>query len=187
MELMETIRSRRTVRNFKPDMVPQDVLDDIFEAATWAPSQRNCQPWEFVRVGPKARAELLTLLAAKVDQMLAAPDVPEPKRRAMLSLKNDFGGAPFMVAVLSRPPEEPLDSAENTASVAAAVQNMCLAAWGHGVGAVWLSVGAAPPAAGILKVPEGHSVVALLAMGYPEQVPPAMPREPYTARMREVP
>lgn len=92
-----------------------------------------------------------------------------------------------MVAVLSRAPHEPLDTVENPAGAAAAVQNMCLAAWDHGIGSVWLSVGAAPPSRQILGVPEGAQVVALLAMGYPKVVPPAPPREPALARLREVP
>jgi nitroreductase len=138
-------------------------------------------------VGTQARKKLLALLQAKAEELLADPDLPEPKRQSILALKEDFGGAPYMVAVLSRPAAEPLEVVENPVSAAAAVQNMCLAAWSHGVGSVWLSVGAAPPSKGILSVEEGASVVALLAFGYPEVVPPAPPREPYKGRLREVP
>jgi len=176
MELSEAIKGRRTVRKFKSDPIPQAVLDGIYEAAMWAPSHGNTQPWDFVVVGRRARAKLLALLQKKADELLADPNLPAPKRQGLLALKEDFGGAPYMVAVLSRPGQEPLDAVENPASVAAAVQNMCLAAWGKGVGSVWLSVGAAPPSRAILSVPEGASVVALLALGYPEAVPPAPPR-----------
>jgi nitroreductase len=187
MEAMELIKSRRTIRNFKPDPVPQEVLDQVFEAGTWAPSHGNAQPWEFVVVGPDARARLLGMLQMKVDQMLAEPDVPEPRRQNLLSLRDDFGGAPYMVAVVARPPEDDLQKLENLTTVGAAVQNMCLAAWDQGVGAVWLSVGSAPPARSILQVEEGATVVALLAMGYPESVPEAPPREPASSRTREIP
>jgi nitroreductase len=187
METLEALRDRRTVRSFKPDQVPQEVLDTIFEAAMWAPSHANAQPWEFVIVGPQARARLLALLQAKADQLLADPGLPEPKRRGLTLLRDDFGGAPFMVAVVSRPPAEDLERLENPLSTAAAVQNMCLAAWDAGIGSVWLSVGAAPPARPILGIEEGASVVALLAMGYPEEVPPAPPRDAHTSHVREVP
>jgi nitroreductase len=187
VETLEAIKGRRTVRNFKPDPVPGDIIDTIFEAAMWAPSHGNSQPWEFVVVGPEARGRLLVLLQAKVAELLADPDLPPPKRRNLEILRENFGGAPFLVAVVSRPATEDLEKLENPLSTAGAVQNMCLAAWDAGVGAVWLSMGAAPPARPILALEEGASVVALLAMGYPAEVPPAPAREPHTKHLREVP
>jgi len=187
MEILECIKSRRTIRRFKPDPIPPQVMDGIFEAAMWAPSPANAQPWDFLVVGPQARGKILTLLQTKAKELLAAPDIPEPKRKAVESLMADFGGAPYMVAVVSRPGAEPMEKLEYPLSAAAAVQNLCLAAWAQNIGSVWLSVGAAPPVRPILGVDEGASVVALLALGYPEVVPPAMPREDYRTHMKEVP
>ena len=179
MDVLEAIKGRRTIRKFKKDPIAQEQLDEIFEAAMWAPSHGNTQPWEFVVVGPKARARLLAMVQTKVDELLAAPDVPEPKRKGLLSLRDDFGGAPYMVAVVSRPGVEPLEIVENPECTSAAVQNMCLAAWARGIGAIWLSVGAAPPSRGILQIQEGAQVIALLALGYPDFVPPPpAPRPP---------
>jgi nitroreductase len=187
MEVLEAIRGRRTVRKFKPNPIPQAVLDEIFEAAMWAPSHANVQPWEFVLVGPVARAKLRSVFQTKADELLATLDLPEPKRRSLMALREDFGGAPTMVAVVSRAGTEPLESIENPASTACAVQNISLAAWSHGIGSVWLSLGAAPPAKPILGVAAEASVVALLALGQPEAVPPSPPRESYQTRLRSVP
>jgi len=187
MEMLEHIKARRTVRTFKPDGIPQQVQKVIFEAAMWAPSHANAQPWDFVVVGPETRGRLLAMFQKKAEELLAEPDLPAKKRKNIEALRKDFGGAPFMVAVLSRPGEEPLQKLENPLSTATAVQNMCLAAWEQGVGSVWLSLGAAPPARAILEVPEGASVVALLAFGYPAETPPAPPREEYTSHLRELP
>jgi nitroreductase len=187
MDVLEAIRARRTIRKFKPDPIPEPVLADIYEAAMWAPSHGNTQPWEFVVVGPQARARLLALFQVKADEALATPDLPEPRRRGLLALKENFGGAPYMVGVVSRAGHEALEAVENPASTAAAAHNMCLAAWSHGVGAVWLSLGAAPPTKGILAVEQDASVVALLALGYPELVPPPPPREAPGGRIRSVP
>jgi len=187
VEIPDHLKQRRTVRKFKADPIPAQVLDAILEAAMWAPSHANLQPWEFVVVGPQARARLLDLFRAKADELLADPGLPPPKRAGIAALREDFGGAPFMVAVVSRPPAEDLQRIENPLSAAAAVQNLCLAAWDLGVGSVWLSVGASPPARSILGIREGESVVALLAMGYPAEIPPAPPREPYQAHLREIP
>lgn len=187
MEISDHLKQRRTVRKFKVDPIPPQVLDGIFEAAMWAPSHANLQPWEFVIVGRQSRARLLDVFRAKADELLADPDLPPAKRAGITALREDFGGAPFMVAVVSRPPADDLQRIENPLSAAAAVQNLCLTAWAAGIGAVWLSVGASPPARSILGIKDGESVVALLALGYPAEVPPAPPREPYTAHLREIP
>jgi len=187
MEIIENIKARRTIRRFKPDPVPPPVLDAIFEAAMWAPSPANMQPWDFYVVGPQARAKILALFKVKGAEFLSDPETPEPKRKAIEALMADFGGAPYMVAVVCRPDSEPMLQHENTLSVATAVQNMCLAAWAHDIGSIWLSVGAAPPVKPILGVEEGASVVALLALGYPEAIPPAPPREDYRTHVKEVP
>ncbi len=186
MDMLAHLKQRRTVRSFKPDPIPDHVVNTILEAGMWAPSHGNAQPWDFVLIGPDARARLLVLLQAKADELLADPDLPPPRRKGLTSLREDFGGAPLLAAVVSRPGSEPLEKAENPLSAAAAVQNMSLAAWDAGVGSVWLSLGAAPPARAILGVPEGAAVVALLAMGYPGEVPPPPPRDPVSSHLRRV-
>lgn len=186
MDMLAHLKQRRTVRSFKPDPIPEHVLNSILEAGMWAPSHGNAQPWEFVLIGPGARARLLAMLRAKADELLADPELPPPRRRGILSLREDFGGAPLMVAVLSRAGSEPLEQVENPLSAAAAVQNMTLTAWDAGVGSVWLSLGAAPPARAVLGAPEGSTVVAILAMGYPKEVPPAPPRDPVSEHLRRV-
>lgn len=187
MEMMEHIKARRTIRKFKQTPIPQEALDSIFDAAMWAPSHANAQPWDFVVVGPQARAKLLAVFQVKVNELLADPNLPPPRRKGLEALRDDFGGAPTMVAVLCRDGVEPIEKLENPLSTACAVQNMCLAAWSHGIGSIWLSLGAAPPARVILQVPEGSSVIALLALGYPADVPPAPPREDFHKRVRQLP
>jgi len=187
MEILDHLKQRRTVRKFRPDPIPQDTLDVLLEAAMWAPSHANLQPWDFVVIGPQARARLLELFRVKADELLADPDLPPPRRAGITALREDFGGAALMVAVVSRPPADDLQRVENPLSAAAAVQNLCLAAWDAGIGAVWLSFGVAPPVRSILKVEEGASVVALLAMGYPADVPPAPPRDAVSDHLRVIP
>ena len=187
MQTIEHLRARRTVRQFKADPIPDTVLDTVFEAAMWAPSHANQQPWDFLVLGPETRAKLLRIYRAKAEELLSDPELPPKKRANLTVLKEDFGGAPFMVAVVSRAPEEDLQRIENPLSAAAAVQNMCLAAWDAGVGAVWLSLGVAPPARSILGIEPEQSVVTLLAMGYPAEVPPPPPRDSHTEHLRRLP
>ena len=50
MELLEAIRTRRAIRRFKKEPVPPDLIEKLLEAARWAPSSVNSQPWEFIVV-----------------------------------------------------------------------------------------------------------------------------------------
>jgi len=45
---LELVKKRRSIRLFKPDAVPDEYIDKIIEAARWAPSGANVQPWEFL-------------------------------------------------------------------------------------------------------------------------------------------
>ena len=47
MELLEAIKSRRSIRAFKPDQVPKEILTELLDVARWSPSSANTQPWEF--------------------------------------------------------------------------------------------------------------------------------------------
>ncbi len=187
MDIMDAIHSRRTIHAFKHDPIPDDTLSAILEAATWAPSHKNEQPWRFARVGAETRAKLLGMLQMKVKELLADEDVAPPVRKNYESLANDFGGAPVMIAVYAQGGEDPLHTQENQLATACAVQNLTLAAWAKGVGAVWLTVGSVPPAKPVLQAGDGETVVALLALGYPDQQPPALPRTPWSGKIRDLP
>jgi len=188
MNALELIKSRRTIRKFKVDPIPEHIVTEILEAATWTPSHRNSQPWEFAVIGPQTRKSLNQLYRKVMEEsVLTSPDLPAPARQGIMSLMEDFGGAPYMVAVLSRPPQDHLETVENPITAGVAAYNMSLAAWDRGVGSVWLSIGGNPAARQILQVKEGYQVVAVLAMGYPEMVPPAPPREPYQTRISNLP
>ncbi|MDP2644485.1 MAG: nitroreductase family protein [Desulfobacterales bacterium] len=63
-EFLKFVRERRTIRNFKTDPVPDDTVEKILEAARWAPSGANAQPWEFIVVkDPQTRLKIATLYA----------------------------------------------------------------------------------------------------------------------------
>ena len=49
-EFAEVVRSRRAIRKFKPDPIPDEYIDKILDVARWAPSGGNAQPWEFIDI-----------------------------------------------------------------------------------------------------------------------------------------
>lgn len=66
MEIIEAIRTRRSIRSFKPTLVPKDVLEELLDACRWAPSGGNTQPWHFAVLGGKVLDEVKARLEEKI-------------------------------------------------------------------------------------------------------------------------
>jgi nitroreductase len=79
MELLTALRQRQSIRAFKGDPVPREVITKILDAARWSPSWGNTQPWELVVVGGEAVKRLTADLVKTFEQKVPAnPDVPMP-------------------------------------------------------------------------------------------------------------
>ena len=80
METLEAIETRRSIRAFKPDSIPSNVMSKILQAASASPSYTNTQPWEVVAVSGKKRDELAEmLLGLAKTKAPTSPDLPQPK------------------------------------------------------------------------------------------------------------
>lgn len=188
MEISEAIVNRRTVRAFRPDPISDEVLNNILEAGTWAPSHGNNQPWEFIIIGPETRQKLQKAYEEMMENgPLKNPELPEERKALMRKFIANFGGAPVLLAVACEPPAKDVDRYDFPLSSAAAIQNISLAAWEKEIGCVWLSFGATPQAKEILEIPAEGSIAGILAMGYPAMVPPAQPRIPVVEKTRRLP
>jgi len=77
MDIVEAVRSRKSIRAFKPDPVPRDVLEEIIELALRAPSWGNTQPWEFVIVSGSRLDEIKQAFIGKSGE-LPGPDLATP-------------------------------------------------------------------------------------------------------------
>jgi nitroreductase len=188
MELMDVIRQRRTVRMFKPDLVSDEVLNEILEAATWGPSHFNAQPWEFILIGPETRQKLIEVYRQIMENgPLKNPELPEERKQLMRKFMQDFGGAPVLLAVTCPPTTIPTDKLDYPLAAAAAIQNIQLSAWDKQIGSVWLSLGQAPQVPEILKLQSDYSIIGIIAMGAFDNVPPAPPRIPVAEKLHRLP
>ncbi len=181
MELEEAIRKRRSVRSFKRDPVPRDVLQKVLDLAQWAPSGMNQQNWYFVVVrGPKvdqlrqvAREAFAEHVRPHLERVFAdRPQVIEATGRFF----DQLGGAPVVLCVYHTPSVEgPLTDLQ---SVAAAVQNLLLAACQEGLGACWMT-GPVHLAEKINHITGVHDkqLQAIVPIGYPAVEPIAPKRK----------
>lgn len=151
MGVFETILQRRSIRKFTADALSREQLEKLLEAARWAPSAGNLQPWVFVAVtSAEVRA---ALAAAAFGQEFVAE-------------------APAVIAVVATPPKDSpygrrgrdLYCLQDTA---AAVQNILLAACEMGLGTCWVGAFDEDAAARALNLGEGERPVALVPVGVP--------------------
>ncbi|MCW5771441.1 MAG: nitroreductase family protein [Rhodospirillaceae bacterium] len=170
-DLLDLIRRRRTARQHAATPVPQGAIDDILEAARWAPSAANRQPWHFVVVADGA------IKAALRRAFLAEAAEREARYRAVTEKQADLLLAPGLIFVCGDPGTKSryVNAAEIGAAVqeelfllsmGAALQNMLLMAAAHGLSATWIARAARVPAiADILELPPALRGIAFLALG----------------------
>lgn len=179
MELAEAVRGRRSIRRFKPDPVPREVLEKIMELAQWAPSAMNRQDWRFVLVQGSRKAELLKITATAFEHFRPVLEKNFPDKPKVIEASKRFfetyGGAPVIVlAYGGRFPT----GLEDPYSVSLAVQNLLLAAHDAGLGAVWADAAVffKEKEINALMGMEGRKLVCLIPLGYPDESPKAPPR-----------
>ena len=173
--ILTALRTRHSSARVKPEMPPRDLIERVIEAATWAPNHFRTRPWRFVVIAGEARAGLGEVMAASLRERL---DEPASERSVTLLEKERAKPlrAPVLIAVAAVPSEEPrVVEAEELAAVAAAVQNMLLAAEALGLGAMWRTGDAAydPAVKRFLGLPERAYLVSFVYLGYPEALPVA--------------
>lgn len=179
MSIKNIIKERRSVRSFTSQSISDEKLFELLEVAAWAPSHGNEQPWEFVVLGDATRKGFTENYQKFLENgPLQNPELPEPMKAGIRKFAENFGNAARIVVAASRPATNPLEEYDYPLTVAAAIQNLFLAAWEEGIGGVWLSYGIVPQVAEYLKLPEGAKIHGVLALGYPEAVPPAQERAP---------
>ena len=154
LDPITVIKTRRSVRGYKPDAVPREIVEEIIDCARLAPTGRGVQPWEFI-------------VATEEDT------------RARIAGIAEFGKfiaeAPVCVAVFCHDTKYYLEDGS------AAVENILLAAWAHGIGSCWVAGDKKDYCAEIrdlLGVPKGCKLIALISLGYPEQPPADKQKRP---------
>ncbi|WP_055106740.1 nitroreductase family protein [Paenibacillus ihumii] len=137
MDVMEAIHSRRSIGKVKPDKIPVETIERILEAGTWAPNHKHTEPWKFFVLRGKGRERLGHALADIMREGMENPDSPEAKESLDKAFAKAFR-APVIIAAAVTPADKPgVIELEEYGAVFAAIQNMLLATYSLGLGAVW--------------------------------------------------
>jgi nitroreductase len=198
MTLAEAIKGRRSIRKFKADEIPGDVLREIMETVRWAPSWGNTQPWELTVITGNA---LEKFRAANQEKMIKgdafSPEVPMPevwpdhmKKRymeigkivltAMGIQREDKEGRNRLyqnMALLFGAPCLIVASVPKATLVEYAMldiglilQTLCLSACDRGIGSCIMAASVGYPALlrSIAAIPEDSRIIMGVALGYPD-------------------
>jgi nitroreductase len=161
MDLMETIKGRRSIRKYKPDPLSEESLQKVLEAVRWAPSWANTQCWEVIVVkDPKAKSELITAIPETNPAFSSLIQAP-----LLLVLCGKKGVSGFYKGQPKTTKGDWL-----MFDTGLAMQNLCLAAHALGLGTVIVGMFDHKSVEKIVGVPQDIEVVAMTPLGYPAAV-----------------
>ncbi len=179
MDIIEAIEGRRSVRKFQDKKIPEETIKRIVEAGMMAPSGTNIQPWYFVAVAsPDELASLRDIASRGAEGFRPRleerfKEHPEVIKQTT-SFVGTFGYAPLVVLAFVRSPEVKDGRDTVIQSIAAAIENMTLAAYGEGIGSCWMTAlisGGVKEDIRARYAPERGELIATVAFGYPEIIP----------------
>ena len=172
MDMIQGIKERRSIRRFKDMPVPRETLEEIVEAASYAPSWKNSQT---VRYYIADRKELLDQIATEECLMGFRHNM------------NIIAGSPALVVLASVAGRSGYerDGSSSTAKgshwesfdAGAAAMAFCLAAHEKGLGTVIMGIFDEDKVRQVIRLPEDQRISALISIGYPDEEPKVPPRK----------
>ncbi len=158
MSMLDVIKKRGSIRNFKDKQIDKEELLKILESARLSQSAANRQPWQFVVVTNESMKKKLSRAASNQQFVGRAAVVIVCLADPSISAKvGQFDG--FLI------------------DLAISVENMVLTAWDLGIGSCWIGAFWEDEVKGLLGIPGNLRVISLLALGYPDQEPRSKSRK----------
>lgn len=165
-EFAEVLRGRRTINLYLQTPVPEALVDEAIESATWAPNHHVSEPWHFYRLGPGTKERCLDLCRDIVGAKKSV-EAADFKRQS-------WSEKPGWLVVTCARSKDALREREDYAACAVAVQNFMLHLWKAGIGSKWTS-GDITRDARFLDIVgidgDNAFVVGLIWYGYPKLTP----------------
>lgn len=179
-DVIKAIKARRSIRKYKNLQIPEDKLKTVLDAANWAPSNGNSQPWQFIVLGSGYTEAISKVFHDWAQNYIPnAAYIPEEKKPLMLEYAKDFGGAPTQIVVTYQSDGDVIKSEEALMASCAAIQNLCLAATEVGLGTVWIAghIAHSEETRSALNLSQDRKIAGIIPIGFPDVNPPAPPRK----------
>ena len=157
-EKLKLFFTRKSVRKYKEDPIDREMIGSILEAARWAPSARNRQPWEFIIIDDpelKGKAVKATGINSNIGFLKSAPVLIVGLADKKKNLR--FNGIDYYLV-----------------DFAIAMEHLILAAWEYGLGTCWVAWFSSKKLRSLLSIPKRFEIVAISPLGYPSDSSPGM-------------
>jgi nitroreductase len=171
LEIGRAIATRQSVGRVKQDPVPRELIGRVLESAVHAPNHKITEPWRFHVFTGKGRGELARARAETARLQAEAEGENEEMAAGRISRERKKAfRAPVVIAVISEAGRDEVETLENYAACAAAVQNMQLTAHSLGLGVIWRTgpVAYHEHMREFFGLEDGDRIVAYLYIGYPD-------------------
>lgn len=166
VDLSALIKARRTIHDFKSQVVPEAQVLEALELACWVPNHHRTEPWRFYLLGATARARVVDL-NTEIVRASKGDSAAEAKRRRWTAM-------PGWLVLTCQVNQDPAREREDYAACCCAAQNLALALWTRGIGLKWGTgkVIRSPAFLEILGADAAEEfAVGLFWYGYPAEVP----------------
>ncbi len=167
MEVLEAIRTRRSVKRLTDQSPSRRDIEEVLEAALWAPNHHFTQPWRFHVIAGDERAKMGEHVAAAIER----ESTPNEESNAAADARKALLRSPVVIAVTVCVSDDPVLALEDYAAACCAIQNLTLAAWSRGVVSKWRTgdMGLYASAKEYLGVSQDDRIVGYIYLGYPAQ------------------
>lgn len=186
--LQDALRQRRSIRRFRGQPIPRSLLLQVLDAGRWAPSAGNTQPWRMILVSDaEARRGLVDGMARYLKEDIISKGATEEEVKSAEESVEPLASAPSLIVACmtkevfgARSDRWMSEHTMGVQSVAAAIQNMLLAAHDVGLGGCWCSTPLLCPTTvrRALGIPQGVEPQAVIALGYSDETPEPPRRKP---------
>jgi nitroreductase len=179
MDAITAISKRTSVRRFRPDPVPREIVERLLDCAVRAPNHKLTEPWRFTVLTGRARDRLAEIRAKHRLKRYSDPGTPEALAGADKVRRESRETPLYIVAMVAVNPDE-ITREEDYAATMMAVANLMIAAESLGLGTHLKSGGVMrePELIELAGVPEKFRMVGLISLGYPAEQDPPRRRKP---------
>ncbi|MGE8203530.1 nitroreductase family protein [Heyndrickxia sp. NPDC080065] len=166
LTIKEVIEQRRSIKKFKKDNVPTELVLDLLNTAVWAPNHGLREPWRFILLKDEGRKVLADAILKKNEEL-------RPKWEYVMNV-------PLHLVVVMKEDPRQKQWEENFAAVCTMVQNLQLAGWEQGIGMIWKTNPLIhdPNFREKVGVQQGEKIIGFLHIGYPDAIPNGKDRTP---------
>ncbi len=169
MDTISAIEHRTSVRRFRPEPVPRELVERLLGCAVRAPNHKLTEPWRFAVLTGKSRDRFADIRAAHRAKRFDDPASPEASK-VIERVRQEARDTPVFITAMCQLSEDEIQREEDYAATMMALENLLLAAESEGL-ATYLRTGGIlrePDLQELVRMPEATRIVAVVSLGYPE-------------------